>query len=125
MTILVVAEESTECVDFFIINFIDGNYDTTGLHGGRVENIFAIRKWCVRRGVGEVDTRTRSFFRTYSQGSHYVAWKLTTLVATSRAVSKTVVGCTLTIGRAYSRLSVGIRYQRCNHLVYGSCQLGR
>ena len=98
----------------------NGNYDTTGLNADRVENIFAFCKWCVRRGLGKVDTRTRYFVRTYSQGSHYVAWKLTTFVATSRAVSKAVVGCTLTIGRAYSRLSVGIRYERCNDMVYGS-----
>ena len=108
MKTLVVAEEGTECVDFFIINFINGNYDTTGLSTDSVENIFAFRKWCVRRGVREVDTQTRCIVRTSSQGSNYVAWKLTTLVATSRAVSKTVVGCTLTIERAYSRLSVGI-----------------
>ena len=73
MKILVVAEESTESVDFLIINFINENYDTTGLDADRVENIFAFRKWCVRRGVREVDTRTRSFVRTYSQGSNYEA----------------------------------------------------
>ena len=73
--IFVVSEESTEYVDFPIINLIDGDYDTTGLNAERVENIFAFRKWCVRRGVGEVDTRTRCFVRTYSQGSNYVAWK--------------------------------------------------
>ena len=88
MKALVVAEESTEGVDFLIINLIDGDYDTTGLNADRVENILACYKWCVRRGVREVDTRTRCIVRTYSQGSNYVAWKLTTLVATSRAVSR-------------------------------------
>ena len=92
MKILVFAEEGTESVDSLIINLIDGDYDTTGLSADRVENIFALCKWCVRRGMREVDTRTQCIVRTYSQGSNYVVWKLTTLVATSRAVSKTVVG---------------------------------
>ena len=39
MKSLVVAEESTEGVDFLIINLIDGDYDTTGLNADRVENI--------------------------------------------------------------------------------------
>ena len=51
MKVLVVAEESTESVNFLIINLIDGDYDTTGLNADRVENIFACYKWCVRRGV--------------------------------------------------------------------------
>ena len=85
MKALVVAEESTEGVDFLTINLIDGDYDTTGLNADRVENIFAFCKWCVRRGVRGVDTRTRCIVRPYSQGTNYVAWKLTTLVATSRA----------------------------------------
>ena len=97
MKSLVVDAESAEGVDFLIINLIDGDYDTTGLNADRVENILAFYKWCVRRGLREVYTRMRCIVRTYSQGSNYVAWKLTTLVATSRAVSKTVVGCTLTI----------------------------
>ena len=73
MKTLVVAEESTEGVDFLIINLIDGDYDTPGLKADRVENTFAFCKWCVRRGVREVDTRTRYIVRTYSQGSNYVA----------------------------------------------------
>ena len=48
MKVLVVAEESTESVDFLIINLIDGDYDTTGFNADRVENILAFRKWCAK-----------------------------------------------------------------------------